>query len=972
MAMRGQRNPHPCLRVRPQPRTPVLVSILKPELCLPVSMRLRTFLPRPEYPRPDRQRAFVHGVDWVNLNGSWEFRFDPNRVGNDQQWFAPGGARWAEQIVVPFCWESLAAWGEADAAGNDNFYSTRVYRNPLEVNSFNYRSAPRYEVGWYRRVITIPQNEHWAGKRVILTVGAADFFTDCWCNGRHLGRYEGGYTPFEFDVTDALERTPDGQLTGTLVLRVEDPMDNHEQPVGKQWGWYSTASGIWQTVFIEPRSPVFIERFEINTDITAKEARFRVFTNGGSTVDIEAISPDGRTLAASFPVEDRVAEGTLSINPMVLWDTLNPQLYRLKLILRDGEQSDTVHSYFGMRSLSAEPVEEAGAPAALCLNGEPIYLRGALYQSYHAEGVYTAGDVQALQDDILYAKRAGFDMLRVHIKIDDPLLLYYADTLGMLLMADFPNFGEGGDTPTGRRRYEEMMRAAIARDINHPSIIAWCLFNETWGFGGQAEFVKLINPTPPNAGRQGATSSAPGVKVANEGAYEWVQAMWKLAKTLDPSRLVEDMSVVAWDHLQYYGHGETDVNSWHFYTHNYAWAREHIEDVVEKTYAGSTFNYVPGFQQGAQPLINSEYGGVGALDGDVDVSWSFKFLTNELRRHGKLSAYIFTELHDVEWERNGCLNYDRTPKDFGYDPTIINQGDVLPIDAPPISQRVAGEEVEITVMSSHFSRRRRENVALHWRLSGIDSFGWFHDDIAAGSKPIAFRHHRVELAERIKLQLPRQSMLCTLWVRAVTPDGSLVARNYVQFFVDGGFPSREEADGRLVLRADPFTWSAAEWSDGFSSRAEAQAAGACHGGGFGYFEWEFPMSSIGIRQFSRIRVLCEASAHREGAPQTDAFARPTAFQMSLNNIRIYQSTLPNHPHDARGALSYFREARGAYGYLAHAAVEEEVLRQVMTGVEGDTLRLRCSVPQESQPHGGLTVYGSDCGRYPIPPTLIFE
>src|SRR3954452_10930534 len=135
-------------------------------------MRTRMALPRPEYPRPDRQRGFLQGVDWLNLNGPWDFRFDPDRRGLDERWFADQG-RWPDQIIVPFCWESLAAWGEADAAGNDNFYATRVYRNPLEVTNFNYRSAARYEVGWYRRTVVLPQNEAWAGKRVILTVGAA-------------------------------------------------------------------------------------------------------------------------------------------------------------------------------------------------------------------------------------------------------------------------------------------------------------------------------------------------------------------------------------------------------------------------------------------------------------------------------------------------------------------------------------------------------------------------------------------------------------------------------------------------------------------------------------------------------------------------------------------------------------------------------------------------------------------------------
>ncbi|MEY2439804.1 MAG: hypothetical protein QOI34_1189, partial [Verrucomicrobiota bacterium] len=620
---------------------------------------------------------------------------------------------------------------------------------------------------------------------------------------------------------------------------------------------------------------------------------------------------------------------------------------------------------------AAHPVEQSGAPSTLSLNGEPIYLRGALYQSYHPEGVYTAGDVEAIQDDILQAKKAGFDLLRVHIKVDDPLVLYCADTIGILLMADFPNFGEGGDTALGRKRYEDMMRRTIARDFNHPSIVAWCLFNETWGFGGQTEFVKLINPSPPNGTlMSGAQPSAE--KVSNESAYAWVQSMWQLAKRLDPTRLVEDMSVVAWDHLQYYGHGDTDVNSWHFYSSDYEKARRQIEEIVEKTYAGSTFNYVPGFQQGSQPLINSEYGGVGALDGDIDTSWSFKFLTNELRRHGKVSAYIYTELHDVEWERNGFLNYDRTPKEFGYDPTIVNQGDVLPIDAPPISRCKPGQEVNVEVFSSHFSRRKRQDATLHWRLSGIDSLGWIHDDIASGRESIAFPHLRVDLAKRLRLTMPDQTMLCTLWVRVFVPDGTLVARNYVQFFVDGGFVARERDMARDVLRLEAHAWDSAEWSGGVLSRAQAKTAGASGGSGRGFFEWRFPLTASELRERSRLTLLVEASALREGTPQTDSFAQPTTLSLFLNGVSVYRAVLPNHPHDARGALSYLSGGRGAYGYLAHATVDGPLLEQVKSAMKGNDVRLRCQVPRDEPLQGGLTIYGRNVGRYPIGPTLIAQ
>lgn len=932
-------------------------------------MRARVFLPRPEYPRPDRQRSFVHGVDWINLNGAWEFRFDPERVGLAEEWFAPNGARWTEQIIVPFCWESLAAWAEADAAGNDHFFSRRAYQRPLELDRENYRGALRHEVGWYRRRVTIPRTAPWVGKRVILTIGAADFFTDCWCNGRHVGHHEGGYTPIEFDLTDHLEAETEDVLSAQIVVRVEDPTDNREQPVGKQWGWYSTASGIWQTVFLEPRAAHFIERYEITSDLDARTVALAVFTHGGERLNVRISSPAGQVIEEQFPVQHGLVRGVVSIDPVTLWDPNDPQLYSLRLTLTDGDASDVVHGYFGMRSLSARPVEEAGAPAALCLNDEPIYLRGALYQSYHPEGIYTAGDVQALIDDIQFAKRAGFDMLRVHIKIDDPLLLYFADTLGILLMCDFPNFGEGGDTPLGRRRFEEMMRAGIARDFNHPSIIAWCLFNETWGFGGQSEFVKLINPNPPSQGSPVARDV--GVKLANRDAYYWVEAMWNLAKSLDPTRLVEDMSVVAWDHLENYGHGGTDINSWHFYSHDYEKARAHIQEVVENTYAGSTFNYVPGFAQGTQPLINSEYGGIGALDGDRDVSWSFKFLTNELRRHGKLSAYIFTELHDVEWERNGFLNYDRTPKDFGYDPRLVNNGDTLPIDAPPIVRCAPCEERVIEILSSHFSRQTRENVALHWRLSGIDSLGWMDDNLASGVKPVPFTQYRVELAERLTLRLPETTMLCTLWTHAVAGDGSVVARNFVQFFIDAGFPARTETESLCVLRAQPYEFTSSEWSGKSSDAGDGLAAGSIFGEGRGLFEWRLPFTPHDAPALKKIRVLCEASARREGCPQTDGFAHPTTIELRLNGVRIHESVLPNHPHDTRGALSYLRGGFGAYGYLVSAALEGELLREVLAATRDEALVLRCEVPTVSS-GGGLTIYGGDCGRFPICPTIIVE
>jgi hypothetical protein len=966
--------------------------------------------PRPEYPRPDRQRGTLEGVDWLNLNGPWQFRFDGARRGVEENWFAPEQPTWREQIVVPFCWESLAAWREGDSAGNENYYSTRIFLNPLEVTRMNHRAAPRYEVGWYRRTVQIPNTEPWQNKRVILTVGAADFFTDCWCNGKHLGRHEGGYTPFEFDLTDVLTTTATGQREGMIVLRVEDPMDNHEQPVGKQWRWYTTVSGIWQTVFIEPRAATHIDNFRITSDIDLATAHFVVSCSesGKDVVHLTIRAPDGTALPeVKIPVVDGLAQHAMKVTPLLLWDPNTPNLYRVKMSLRrNGKVLDEVNTYFGMRKIDFASLNGPTSPVHLRLNGAPRYLRGALYQSFFPEGVYTPGDVRRYIDDIASAKQFGFNFLRIHIKVDEPLLLYYADTMGVLLMADFPNFGEGGNTPLGQERFERMMRETIKRDFNHPSIIAWCTFNETWGFGGQEEFVKLIHPgqpkTPSDFNEEETVAQAVPVaastavvaeasnatagealgsvetavqrsKLANLPAHAWVQKMWDLAKKLDPTRLVEDMSVCHWEHLDYFAHGDTDINSWHFYINDYERAKEHIAKVVQSTYPGSTFNYVPGFEHRGQPLINSEYGGIGALDGDRDVSWSFKFLTSELRRHQHISAYIYTELHDVEWEYNGFLNYDRTRKNFGYDPALINSANVLILDAPPVSRGKPGAAVKLPVLSSHYSVQEHNDVTLAWRLGAVDTLGQLHPNLQSGFVPLKFPHRHVAPATTLELRLPEFASLCTVTLDAVAGDGTVVANNYAHFLVAAEYPATlEEHPRSLILRRRPHEWTAAEWSGPMRTRSRSESSDECFGHGHGFFEWSFPLGEFPLQDVRRLRVLCELSARRGDFSQTDDDLFQTEVEVQLNGVTVHQAMLSNHPHDARGVLSYLRGARGAYGYLTNASIEHDLLQRIFEGSKDGIIRLRCVVPASAVFKGGLTVYGAECGRYPICPTLVLE
>jgi hypothetical protein len=948
-----------------------------------ISMSPDFLYPRPEYPRPDMQRGTVEGYDWLNLNGPWQFRFDPERIGLAENWFEPDTLDWREQIIVPFCWESLAAWGEGDSAGNDNYYSTRVFVNPLEVTRLNHRSAPRFEVGWYRRTIEIPDNPAWEGKRVILTIGAADFYTDCWCNGKHLGHHEGGYIPFEFDLTDVLV-THEGRRRGLIVLRVEDPMDNSQQPVGKQWRWYTTTSGIWQTVYVEPRAATNIRSFRFTSDIQAGSVLVQVRAEGaddGCVLDAEIELGDAAPLKLSMPVQSGRVEQNIQIPNPVLWDPNHPHLYPVLLALRRGSRVlDVVRTYFGLRKIDFELSKE-GSPAALRLNGVARYLRGALYQSYYPDGVYTAASSETLRNDIRYAKQFGFNFLRIHIKLDDPMLLYWADKLGILLMADFPNFGEGGDTPLGRQRFETMMRQGVDRDYNHPSIFAWCLFNETWGFGGQTGFIeKLLAPPKAAGATEAALEEKAKTKLPAQGARPgmsppqvWVQQMWELAKKLDSTRLVEDMSVCHWDHLEYYLHCDTDINSWHFYISDYQKGKEHIEKIVRSTFVGSSFNYVPGFLHKGQPLINSEYGGVGALDGDRDTSWSFKFLTNELRRHQQIAAYIYTELHDVEWEYNGFLNYDRTPKEFGYDPRIINESNTLPVDSPPVCRVAPRQRVLLDIASSHYSTRRYDKVWLHWALAGVDSRGRYHQDLQAGRVRIPFPHRQVAAAKTLELEMPGETMLCTLWLSARTGEGVEIAQNFLHYFVTPGYPpSREDLGRTLILRAMPFDWVDASWSGYSSDHDKCRAEDCCGGSGHGHVEWLLPLDGVDISRARRVKVLCEASSRRSDVPQTDDDIFSSTISITLNDVPMYQAILRDHPHDSRGVLSYWRGGLGAYGYLAHAAAEGEMLKVLVANTGTGPLRLRCSVPESAGAKGGLLVYGAECGRYPLGPTVIID
>ena len=897
-----------------------------------------TDIPRPEYPRPDFQRGTSEGIDWICLNGTWEFAFDPDDTGEQNQWFAlasTADSPWTLQIQVPYPWESLAAWGEEEQADNATYLSKNAYITPEEVTcggldrEGNYRDEPRHTIGWYRKTVSIPEN--WGDKRVILKFGAVDWETTVWVNGQRIGKHENGYLPFEFDITDAL--TP-GE-PACIIVRAYDAQDHGEQLAGKQIGWYVRTSGIWQSVYLEPRNETHIAQCHITPDIDNASATFAVKVDGHTENTGYNLRWTCDGLGGTVEVSGNDTYWTITIPPeqLRLWDVDSPNLYDVTLeLLAENTVVDRISTYFGMRQVSIAKAP-GGDYQYIYLNNRPVYLLGALNQSFNPESVYTFLTDEAIRRDIERAKEFGFNFLRLHIKVDEPRLYYWADKLGLLFMCDIPNFGDY--TEKAKARFEETLRGNIDRDYNHPSIISWCNFNETWGLGGR-EYKDMHE-------RQ-----------------EWVREMYHLAKSLDTTRLIEDNSPCLYDHV------ETDINSWHFYINDYEQAKEHIANVVEETYPGSAFNYVGGNVQSDAPLINSEYGGISAGAGDKDISWCFKYLTNELRLHPKICGYIYTELQDIEWEHNGFMNYDRSIKAFGYDYLDINTLDFIAIDYPPGTTVTPGEKIRADIYTSHFSHKSITGTRLHWQLDTMSATGDITRGCVSGSVEIPFPQYQVQNVHQLELTMPDvHSAVGTLHIWVTDGTGTVVARNFINFehFVEAASTVASSDSGSVRTNYAPGDASKSSWGEPIREEHLFSAEGS------GYVEYEISLpAGIGAENAAEMELVFEASSSNGGARQTEPEKHPSDVTISVNGIEIETLRIPDCPADARGVLSYIHGQPGTYGYLYTVKVDPSTVCNGAT----DTLTVRYEVKADAAEKGGLSLYGARMGRYPTAPHLLIR
>ncbi|MFN8455334.1 MAG: glycoside hydrolase family 2 TIM barrel-domain containing protein [Anaerolineae bacterium] len=600
----------------------------------------------------------------LSLDGTWHFQFDPSdcaEVKDITDW---------RETHVPMPWQA-------------------------EFEDL------REEAGtaWYRRIFDIPPD--WPQRSTVLHFGAVDYYAQVWLNNVFLGEHAGGYLPFEFQVDQHLNRAGANEL----VVRVTGPIDDPQRypnfafseiPHGKQ-SWYGPLHGIWQSVWLENRVSCHISVLRIQSDLSTGAVQVGFTLASPAEEDAQAVlqivDPSGDTVAStrlSLPASYESALLTATVaNPMA-WSPDDPRLYQLQVGLVQAEiQVDFLAQHFGFRTIETRE-------GRLYLNGEPIYLRGALDQDYYPDTIATPPSTAFLEDQLRKAKELGLNCLRCHIKVADPRYYEVADRLGMLIWTELPNWRLLTEGAAQRGRVT--LEGILERDGHHPSIIIWTIINEDWG-------TDLVH---------NATHRA------------WLKTTYHWLKEQDPTRLVVDNSA-CWPNF----HVQTDLEDYHHYRaipdHRRKW-----DDFVNAFAGRSNWTFSPygdAVRTGYEPLIVSEFGNWGLPDvnlllNDGKEPWWFetgqewddgvvhphgvrrrfrawyldrvfgtwqafieatqwqqylalKYEIESMRRRPEIAGYVITEFTDVHWEANGLLDIKRNPKVYYYDFAAINANTVI-------------------------------------------------------------------------------------------------------------------------------------------------------------------------------------------------------------------------------------------------------------------------------------------------------
>ena len=553
-------------------------------------------VPRPEYPNPQFERK-----NWVNLNGTWEFEIDKSASGKDRKLYESN--KLSGEIMVPFCPES-----ELSGVGEKDFLNSVWYKRNIDVKDTN--------------------------DLVILHIGACDYFTTLYVNGVEVGTHKGGYTHFSFDITSFVKAGEN-----TIVINAIDDCRLPTQPSGKQsdkgysYGcYYTRTTGIWQTVWLEYVPQTHIVSAKYYPDAANGKLTVRAVVKGNAELTAVAYyngKEVGRACALS---SGNNADLTIELSEKHLWEVGEGRLYDLKLLYGD----DEVSSYFGLRSVAIDGYK-------FKLNDKTVFQRTVLDQGFYPDGIYTAPTEEALINDIQISFDAGFNGARLHEKVFEPRFLYHCDKMGYMVWGEYANWGldhtELHAIPTFLREWLE----AIDRDFNHPAIIGWCPFNETWDINDRKQ---------------------------NE---EVVEIVYRATKAIDTTRPCIDVSGNF--------HIITDIFDFHDYCQEvdkfegYYDLLEKEDIIMDQTARYEHTKDRQKYTKG-QAVFASEYGGIKWDVENNGEAWGYgdapkteeefieryRGLTNVLLKNSKMMGFCYTQLYDLEQEKNGLYTYSRKPK----------------------------------------------------------------------------------------------------------------------------------------------------------------------------------------------------------------------------------------------------------------------------------------------------------------------
>lgn len=575
---------------------------------------------------------------------------------------------------------------------------------------------------------------------VLLRFGAVDYLAEVYVNGVKAGSHEGGYMPFEFDVTRLL-RAGENQI----AVRVVDPgakpeivegINYGEIPHGKQ-SWYVQTSGLWQDVELDLRPRVRLGTVHISA---AADGSFSVqvpvisaLSEGpasvAATIKAEIMAPNDKVVwqeSRNLSTDQTSAEFTGHLSNPDLWSLSSPTLYTLRASLSSGDSRDV---RFGFRTFETRD-------AKFCLNGKPIYLRGALDQDFYPDTIYTPPSLDYIRQEMRQARALGLNLLRCHIKAPDPRYLQAADEVGILIWYEIPSWDKL--TPNSQRRALETLRGMIERDWNHPSIVMVSMVNESWG-----------------------------ANLKEAGDRQWLKQTYQEAKRSVPGWLVDDNSACC-DNF----HLATDLADFHHYSAvpDFAANFDRLVDDQARRPGWLFSPYGDAAPKGDEPLVLSEFGNWGLPSLPETRPWWFsrgfggreitrpegieqrfsdyrydtlfpslealseatqwheyaalKYEIEALRAHPEIQGYVITEFTDVNWEANGLLDMWRHPKIYADSLSRLQRDDLLVLRSEKRNFTV-GERAEFEVYFCHYSVGALGSGNVSWKVEGTSLAGNF-------------------------------------------------------------------------------------------------------------------------------------------------------------------------------------------------------------------------------------------------------